>query len=37
LIDRAGVIRRIWRGNGWQPAEVLAALRALPPDHLREP
>jgi protein SCO1/2 len=26
LIDPEGVIRQIWRGNGWKPAEVLAAL-----------
>lgn len=37
LVDRDGVIRRIWRGNGWQPAEVLAALRELPADQPREP
>lgn len=37
LIDRDGTIRQLWRGNGWQPAEVLAALRALPSDHLRGP
>jgi protein SCO1/2 len=25
LIDRNGKIRKIWRGNGWKPAEVIAA------------
>ncbi|HEX5177131.1 MAG TPA: SCO family protein [Chthoniobacteraceae bacterium] len=29
LIDADGVIRRIWRGNGWQPAEVMAELEKL--------
>lgn len=33
LIDRKGVIRKIWRGNGWKPAEVIEALRSLPPSH----
>ena len=27
LIGPDGVIRQIWRGNGWKPEEVLAALR----------
>lgn len=30
LIDADGVIRNLWRGNGWKPAEVVEALRALP-------
>jgi protein SCO1 len=29
LIDGDGTIRRIWRGNGWQPQEVLAELKTL--------
>jgi protein SCO1/2 len=29
LIGGDGVIRKIWRGNSWQPAEVFEALRAL--------
>ncbi len=29
LIGRDGVVREIWRGNGWKPAEVVEALRAL--------
>ena len=29
LIGPDGVIRQIWRGNGWKPDEVLAALRTL--------
>ena len=29
LIDADGAIRRIWRGNGWKPAEVIEALRPL--------
>jgi protein SCO1/2 len=29
LIDAHGIIRQIWRGNGWKPAEVVEALRAL--------
>lgn len=29
LVSADGVIRNIWRGNGWRPAEVVEALRAL--------
>jgi protein SCO1/2 len=29
LIDAQGVVRKIWRGNGWQPAEVMAELDKL--------
>ena len=29
LIGPDGVIRKIWRGNGWQPAEVVEELRKL--------
>jgi len=29
LVGADGVIRSIWRGNGWKPAEVVEALRAL--------
>jgi protein SCO1/2 len=29
LVDPHGVIRKIWRGNGWQPAEVIEALAPL--------
>lgn len=36
LVDQEGVIRKIWRGNGWQPAEALQAVRELEPQ-LREP
>lgn len=28
LIDRAGKITKIWRGNGWKPSEVIAAIEA---------
>jgi len=28
LIDRNGTIEKIWRGNGWTPAEVTAAIKA---------
>lgn len=28
LVDRAGKIARIWRGNGWAPAEVILATQA---------
>ena len=28
LIDRDGKIVKIWRGNGWTPAEVIAAVKA---------
>ena len=31
LIDREGVIRKVWRGNGWKPAQVIEAVRKLPP------
>lgn len=27
LVDRSGVVRRIWRGNFWKPEEVLRALK----------
>ena len=27
LVDVNGIVRRIWRGNGWSPGEVLEALR----------
>ncbi len=30
LVSSDGVIRHIWRGNGWKPAEVVEALRSLP-------
>lgn len=30
LVGSDGKIRHIWRGNGWKPAEVIEALRALP-------
>ena len=30
LVGADGIIRKIWRGNGWQPTEVLAALRENP-------
>ncbi|CAN5351335.1 hypothetical protein BH20VER3_BH20VER3_20920 [soil metagenome] len=26
LVDGEGMITHIWRGNGWKPAEVIAAL-----------
>jgi len=29
LIDRDGKIVKIWRGNGWTPAEVLGAIKTL--------
>jgi protein SCO1/2 len=29
LVDANGVIRKIWRGNGWQPDEVVAELAKL--------
>lgn len=29
LVGPDGVIRKIWRGNGWQPAEVVEELRRL--------
>lgn len=29
LVDPDGVIRKIWRGNGWQPAEAVEELRKL--------
>lgn len=29
LVGADGVIRHLWRGNGWKPDEVLAALRPL--------
>ncbi len=29
LVGSDGVIRHIWRGNGWKPAEVIEALRSL--------
>ncbi|MEX2580264.1 MAG: SCO family protein [Verrucomicrobiales bacterium] len=29
LVDGEGIVREIWRGNGWQPEEVVAALRRL--------
>jgi protein SCO1/2 len=29
LVGANGVIRNIWRGNGWKPAEVVEALRGL--------
>jgi len=28
LIDRNGTVEKIWRGNGWTPAEVTAAIKA---------
>lgn len=28
LIDRDGNVARIWRGNGWKPSEVIAAIEA---------
>jgi hypothetical protein len=28
LINRDGIIERIWRGNAWTPAEVSAAIQA---------
>jgi len=31
LIDSHGRIREIWRGNGWKPEEIIAALNQLPP------
>jgi protein SCO1/2 len=31
LIDSHGRIREIWRGNGWKPEEIIAALAKLPP------
>nr|AWJ66203.1 cytochrome oxidase biogenesis protein Sco1/SenC/PrrC, putative copper metallochaperone [uncultured bacterium] len=30
LVDPTGRITKIWRGNGWQTAEVMAALKSLP-------
>ena len=30
LVDRDGKIAKIWRGNGWTPAEVLTALESRP-------
>jgi len=30
LIDRSGVVRKIWRGNFWKPDDVLGALRKHP-------
>lgn len=32
LIGPDGVIRNLWRGNGWKTDEVLAALRGKPPE-----
>ncbi len=29
LVDPSGTIKKIWRGNGWRPEEVLAELKAL--------
>jgi cytochrome oxidase Cu insertion factor (SCO1/SenC/PrrC family) len=29
LVGADGVIRNIWRGNAWKPAEVVEALRTL--------
>jgi protein SCO1/2 len=31
LIDADGTIRKIWRGNSWEPSEVVASIRALTP------
>jgi protein SCO1/2 len=28
LINRDGIVERIWRGNAWTPAEVTAAIQA---------
>lgn len=30
LVDADGTVRKIWRGNGWKPAEVIAELKSLP-------
>ena len=30
LIDRDGKIVKIWRGNGWSPAEIITALEPRP-------
>jgi protein SCO1/2 len=35
LVDADGVIREIWRGNGWSAADVMGALHARPTASLR--
>jgi protein SCO1/2 len=32
LVGPDGVIRKLWRGNAWEPAEVVAAISNLTPD-----
>jgi protein SCO1/2 len=31
LVDAGGTIRKMWRGNSWQPSEAVAAVRGLTP------